>query len=64
VTKKLQKHIGESAGKIIKVDDARQTLVNESKLRAKALNSIKLSNCEEIITDNFEVINSQESKQN
>jgi hypothetical protein len=51
VTKRLQRHIGESVGKIIKPENEKQTFVSESKSRAKALNSIKLSNGEEIITE-------------
>jgi hypothetical protein len=35
------------------------TFVSENKLRSKALNSIKLPNGEEIITENFEEINSK-----
>jgi hypothetical protein len=50
VTKKLQKQIGKTVGKIIKPGNAKKTFVDENKLRSKALNSIKLSNGEEIIT--------------
>jgi hypothetical protein len=50
VIKKLQKHIGETVGKIIKPGNAKKTFVDETKLRSKALNTIKLVNDEEIIT--------------
>jgi hypothetical protein len=56
-TKKLQWQISENIGKVIKPGNARQTLISEPKARAKALNTIKLSNGEEIITENYEEMN-------
>jgi hypothetical protein len=55
--KKFQKQIGKTVGKIIKPGNAKKTFVDENKLRSKGLNSIKLANGEEIITENFEEIN-------
>jgi hypothetical protein len=54
VTKKLQRQIGKLICKVIKTNNTKRTFVSESKLRSKALNSIKLSNGEEIITENCE----------
>jgi hypothetical protein len=56
---KIQQHVGETVGTPIKPDNARRTINNEDKLRNKALNSIKLSNSEEMATENYEEINSK-----
>jgi hypothetical protein len=53
-TKKLQKHIGETVGKIIKPENAKLTFADENKMRNHALNAVKLANGEEIVTENFE----------
>jgi hypothetical protein len=59
ITKRLQRQISENNGKVIKPGNAKQTLISESKSRAKALNTIKLSNGEEIVTENYEEMNKQ-----
>jgi hypothetical protein len=57
VPKKAHKHIDETFGTKIKSGNAKATFVDENKLRNRTLNTIKLSNGEEIVTEDFEEIN-------
>jgi hypothetical protein len=50
ITKKPQIHIGETVCSKIKPDNVRRTMQDENKLKNRTLNTIKLSNGEEIIT--------------
>jgi hypothetical protein len=56
---KLQKHIGGIVGNKIKPGDARKIMMDEKKMKNKALNIIRLSIGEEIITENYAKINSK-----
>jgi hypothetical protein len=58
ITKRIQNHIGQSIGKIVKTGNRRLTILDEHKLKNKANNVIRLSNGEEIRTENVEEINS------
>jgi ribosomal protein S8 len=59
VTKKLQNHIGQKVGKIIKPNNRKKTLIDENKLRNKARILVRLPNGEEIETDNAQELNSK-----
>jgi hypothetical protein len=55
--KKLQKHFGETVGKIIKPGNAKLAFADENKMRNRALNAVKPANGKEIETEIFEEIN-------
>jgi hypothetical protein len=59
VTKKLQKHIGQRVGKVVKPKNRKKTLIDENKMRNKARNLVRLQNGEEIETDNAQELNSK-----
>jgi hypothetical protein len=59
VMMKLQYHIGQKVGKVVKPGNKRRTLIDENKLRNKARNLVRLQNGEEIETDNAQELNSK-----
>jgi hypothetical protein len=59
VTKKMQIHIEEIVGTKITPGNNKRTFPDENKRRNKMVNRIKLSNDEEIITENYSKINNK-----
>jgi hypothetical protein len=57
IIQRLQKHIREAIGKVIKPDNSKKIFIDKNKMRNRALNAMKLANGEEIVTKNFGEIN-------